>query len=142
MTTYQKDYFGWCSNQAAAIQNKQFESLDIDNLIEEIRSLGNAEKQRLISNLVIVFMHLLKWNYQSLRRSNSWKNSIAEHKRRVLKILNKNPSMKACLNECVEDAYQEARYEASQQTGLEIDTFPQGCPFALSTILNPDWLPE
>jgi len=48
-------------------------AIDVENIAEEIESMGKSEKRELISRLAVLLAHLLKWEFKSERRSNSWK---------------------------------------------------------------------
>jgi hypothetical protein len=43
--------------------------------------MGRSERRSLESNLIVVLLHLLKWQYQPEKRSGSWEGSIIEHRR-------------------------------------------------------------
>lgn len=60
---YEADFYAWTAQQAAAIRARQWERLDIENLAEEIESLGRAERRELESRLAILVGHLLKWQF-------------------------------------------------------------------------------
>ncbi|GAC1457600.1 MAG: hypothetical protein NVS2B14_04220 [Chamaesiphon sp.] len=57
---YEQDFYLWLHTTAQILRDRQLDQLDIDNLIEEIESMGRSEKDALESNLVVVLMHLLK----------------------------------------------------------------------------------
>ncbi|WP_016950885.1 DUF29 domain-containing protein [Anabaena sp. PCC 7108] len=63
-TLYELDYGLWLETTIDKLQEHQFESVDIDNLIEELATLGRSEKKALRSYLRLIVMHLLKWQYQ------------------------------------------------------------------------------
>ena len=134
--TYENDFFGWSLQQAKFVKNKEFEKLDLINLQEEIESMGNSEIRSLESHLHNTLMHMLKVKYQSERDGLSWQSSIKESKIRVIKILKKNPSLKYRLSEIFNDAYETARLEASRETGIEENIFPENCPWQLEEVLN------
>ena len=85
---------------------------------------------------------MLKWKYQPEQRSGSWKGSIREHRRRILKSFKDSPSLKIYFAEIFEECYQEARQQASDETGLSLDTFPLQYPFTQELILTPDYLSD
>jgi hypothetical protein len=85
---------------------------------------------------------LLKWKYQPEQRSGSWKGSIREHRRRILKSFKDSPSLKRYFAEIFEECYQEAREQASDQTGLSPENFPGQCPFTQELILTLDYLSD
>ena len=45
--------------------------VDWANLIEEIEEMSRRERKSLKSNLVVILLHLLKWQYQPEARSGS-----------------------------------------------------------------------
>ena len=55
-------------------------------------------------------MHLLKWQYQPNLRTRSWILTIKEQRRRIVKRLQQNPSLRSKLNEVIADAYELARW--------------------------------
>jgi hypothetical protein len=48
---YDSDYLLWLEETSRLLQSKNFEKLDIENLIEEIESLGKSERNKLVSSL-------------------------------------------------------------------------------------------
>lgn len=139
---YDRDYNLWLDRTAQLLRDRELEKLDFDNLIEEIESIGRSEKDALESNLIVVLMHLLKYKYQPKRRSKSWLLSIYEHRRRLKRAFLKSPSLKNYFNEVFLECYEDARKEASLETGLPIDDFPVTPDFSEEEALNPDYLPE
>jgi Domain of unknown function DUF29 len=141
-TIYDRDYYLWIETTAKQLQERKFLEIDIDNLVEEIESMGRSEKSALRSNLVVVLMHLLKWQYQPSMRSNSWKGSIREHRRRLRDSLQDSPSLKPYLIEVFGECYQDAREQAADETGLPLASFPVIPVLSSNETLNPDFLPE
>ena len=116
--------------------------VDYENLIEELDSIGRSEKNALKSNLKILLMHLLKWQYQPEKITNSLRYTITEHRQRIKDSLESSPSLKPFLREVFAKCYQDSRRLASDETGLSINKFPQNCPFLFDDILNLDYLPN
>ncbi|MGH2415585.1 MAG: DUF29 domain-containing protein, partial [Microcystaceae cyanobacterium] len=58
---YNQDFCLWLETTAKLLRERQLNQLDFENLIEEIESMGNEQKHRLESNLIVVLMHLLKY---------------------------------------------------------------------------------
>ena len=60
MTTslYEQDILLWVEDTVHKLKNHDFENLDIDNLIEEVESLGITQKKELISRLMVLLEHL------------------------------------------------------------------------------------
>ncbi|MDJ0578229.1 MAG: DUF29 domain-containing protein [Xenococcaceae cyanobacterium MO_234.B1] len=139
-TLYNQDYYQWLTHTAKLLKEKEFTKLDLENLIEEIESLGKSEKRAIKSNLIIVILHLLQWRYQPEKHSNSWKASIREHRRRIQELLTDSPSLKNYLPEILATCYLAAKKQASDETGLSIIAFPEECPFSLAECLDEDFL--
>lgn len=141
-TLYEQDYYLWLEKTASLLRDGMLSELDIPNLIEEIEDMGRSQKDALESNLVVVLMHLLKYIYQPKLRSNSWRLTIFEHRRRLRKAFKSSPSLKRYFTEVFNECYQDARLEASLETGLPQDIFPAQSPFTSEEALNPDYLPD
>jgi hypothetical protein len=139
---YEQDYYLWLEKTAQILKEGNLQRLDLPNLIEEIEDMGRSEKRTIESNLIIVLIHLLKYKYQPSKRSNSWKFTIKEHRRRLKKNLQESPSLKNYFAEIFAECYQDARDLAATETGLPIDTFPPASPFTFEEALNPDYLPD
>jgi hypothetical protein len=137
---YNQDYYQWLTHTAKLLKEKEFTKLDLENLIEEIESLGKSEKRAISSNLIVVILHLLKWRYQPEKRSNSWKSSIREHRRRIQELLADSPSLKNYLPEILTTCYLAAKKQASDETGLSLVAFSEECPFSLTECLDEDFL--
>jgi hypothetical protein len=139
---YNEDFYLWIETTAKQLKNGNFSEIDLANLIEEIESMGRSEKRALKSNLLVLLMHLLKYKYQPEKCSNSWLSTIFEHRRRLKEELTESPSLKNYFLEIFNECYQDARKQASLETGLSLDTFPIDSPFTIDESLNQDYLPE
>lgn len=139
---YDRDYFAWIKATLRRLRHQDYSSVDWNNLIEEIADRGRSEKRSLESNLVIVLLHLLKWQYQPERRSKSWAASIAEHRRRIRKQLKDSPSLKPFIAEELPESYADSVRQASIETGLPMEAFPVDCPYAIAQVLDDEFLPE
>jgi|ERR1044071_5546357 hypothetical protein len=137
---YEKDFYGWCNYQAEALVAGHIELVDLENLAEEIRSVGNRERWELINNLTVLLAHLLKLKFQSHMKGHSWKYTILEHRDRVKKILKENPSLNPQLMECVETAYGYARIRAAKETMMKIENFPKEMPFTFEDAMKEGWV--
>lgn len=142
MSTYETDFYGWATEQANLLKSGRYSELDTANLLEEIEGMGKSEKRALESRLAVLLQHLLKWQYQPVRRGKSWELTIKEQRLRIEKILRDNPSLKRQLDSCLADAYEFAIIQAAQETGLDESTFPNICPWQLQQVLNNDFLPN
>jgi predicted DNA-binding ribbon-helix-helix protein len=131
---YEQDFYSWALRQAALLRAGRFAELDIANIAEELDTLGRAEFNSLVSALRVLMLHLLKWDQQPEKRSRSWVVSIVVQRGELAEVLTDNPGLKPRLGEALERAYGRARREAAAETGLDIKTFPQTCPYDLAAI--------
>ena len=139
---YETDYWQWLNQTAVDLQNRDFAAVDWENLIEEIQDMGKHERRSAKSNLIVILVHLLKWQFQPDFRTGSWGGSIVEHRDRVSDILADSPSLQRFLAENSSDCYQSARKQAIAETGLPSDQFPSQCPYSLAEVLDEDFWPE
>jgi hypothetical protein len=139
---YDADFYGWANEQAALLRAGRLAEADIANIAEEIESMGRSEKRELTSRLAVLLTQLLKWRYQSERRSGSWSASIKIQRRGLARHLADNPSLKSRLPTSLADAYQDAALIAADETKLGEAAFPAACPWSFDEIANPEFWPE
>jgi hypothetical protein len=138
---YDRDFLEWTETTVDLLRSQKFSEIDLENLIEEIESMGISEKNALESNLEILLMHLLKYKYQPQKISNSWKYTIREHRLRIVKSLKSSPSLKVYFLEVLSECYKNARELATDETGLAIFDFPESSPFTPEQIIDANFLP-
>ncbi len=68
--------------------------MDWEHLLAEIEDMGKSERRSVKSNLTVVLIHLLKWEFQSQFRTGSWAESITQNRTRILYALEDSPSLK------------------------------------------------
>ena len=139
---YDEDFYAWTQEQATLLRSGQFSQVDIENVAEELESMGRSDKREIDSRLEVLLMHLLKWQVQVLLRSPGWSGTIREQRRRIEKLLRESPSLRPVYGHLIPEAYTEARDKAAQETGLPETNFPIDCPFTPEQILEKDFLPE
>jgi hypothetical protein len=137
---YEADYLQWLETNLDNLRNQNYTQVDWENLLEEIEYMGKSERRSLKSNLIIVLLHLLKWQYQPERRSGSWERSIIEHRRRIKEALKDSPSLKPYLANILDESYTESVKQAKAEKRLPLEIFPQQCPYLLTSILDDQFL--
>jgi len=143
-TLYDQDFYAWVEQTAALLQSHQWDMLDLEHLIEEVVDLGKSQQRALQSALRLVLSHLLKWKYQSERRSHSWQVTITRERLNIDELLEESPSLRRFLNdaEWINTTYQRARQEAMVETILSEEKFAIACPFSVNEILDLDFYPN
>ena len=138
---YSVDFDKWTAQTAQLLREKRWAEIDTERLVEEIEDLGKRDRRAVMSQLIRLLMHLLKWEYQPERRSDSWLDSVSDARVQIELACEDSPSLKNYLMEQVGASYERARRQAAKQTVLEISTFPRSCPYELEQVLEEGWLP-
>jgi Domain of unknown function DUF29 len=139
---YETDFFLWTEEQAQLLREKRWSDLDLENLIEEIGSVGASEKSKIKSGLELLMMHLLKWKYQPGRRTRSWDSTILRQRNELEYLLEGSPSLRQFLREQFPKRYRGARLDAEKETGIAFDLFPDECPFSLEEVMDIKFMPD
>jgi hypothetical protein len=139
---YETDFFAWTQEQARLLRERRFDDLDLDNLVDEVESVGRSEKREISNRLTILLAHLLKWKYQPGHRGSSWTETIFEQRGQLADILETSPSLRQYFLQQVEVRYQGGRLLAAKETGIAFGLFPQECPFAADQLLDLEFFPE
>jgi len=139
---YTADFNLWIEQTAQLLRSQHWHEIDVEHLIEEVESLGKSERRGIASQLTRLLLHLLKWQYQPQRRSDSWLDSITDSRTQIELAILDSPSLKSYPTEQLEESYQRARRQAAKQTGMLISVFPEKCLYSLELVLDEEWLPE
>ncbi|PSB03156.1 DUF29 domain-containing protein [Merismopedia glauca] len=139
---YETDFVRWIETTLEQLRTQNYTCVDWTNLIEEIADMSRRERKSLKSNLVVILLHLLKWQYQPECRGGSWRGSIREHRRRINDDLKDSPSLVPYLQEVFAECYVNACSQAADETGLALETFPLNCPYTPEQSLNSEYLPD
>jgi hypothetical protein len=137
---YDEDFTLWTERQAALLRRRAAgelvndADLDWQNIAEEIEAVGGNTRRELRNRLARLLQHLLKWHYQSERRSRSWRSTIWTQRQEIEDLLADNPSLRGKLPELFLVAYQRARTAALDETGL-LD-LPLVAPFSIEQALR------
>ena len=139
---YLTDFSSWINQTAQLLREHRWHEVDVPNLIEEVEDLGKSERRGITSQLTRLLLHLLKWQYQPQRRSDSWLDSITDARTQIELAIEDSPSLRSYPSEQLEESYHRARRQAAKQTSIETSVFPEKCPYSLELVLAEDWLPE
>jgi len=141
-TLYEQDIALWSDLMVDLLRQGKFDQLDLDHLIEEVSDLGRRERDRLVSSVRLILHHLLKWQFQTERRSRSWAKTIQRERINVESYLEDTPSLKRILTQdWLAKIYLIARKDAALETDLPLSTFPEQCPYTWEQVLDEQFLP-
>ncbi|MCA2552243.1 MAG: DUF29 domain-containing protein [Microcystis sp. M04BS1] len=142
---YEQDYYLWIEKTRSLLENHQFSDLDLENLIEEISSMGKSEKRSLESYLTRLLEHLLKlayWQSELEYNQRGWKNEIRNFRLRIQQIIEDSPSLKPYLSEIFLPCYQNARKLFLDLSGMAENLVSLAPICTIEQALNEDWFPE
>lgn len=141
---YDKDVILWSEQQARLLRAGRYDELDIEHLADEIEDVGKSEKREFASRMAVVLAHLLKWSRQPKMRSNSWRSTIVDQRKRIALAIKATPSLNAVMRDpdWREDIWLDARAQARKETGLAEAELPETCPWAMEQAAENDFWPE
>lgn len=139
---YESDFHAWAGEQASLLRQGRLAEADVENIAEEIESLGRSEKRELVNRLTVLLAHLLKWQFQPVWRGKSWRLTIKEQRNQLADHLDDNPSLRADLTEAIARAFKHALVEVQKETPLREEDLPAVCPYTPEQILDPEFLPQ
>jgi Domain of unknown function DUF29 len=140
-TLYDTDFYAWTQVQAALLRSRAWDQLDSARLAEEIEDLGASQRHAVMRHLRVLLLHLLKWEYQPERRSESWTRRMSCAQAEIESYLWENPGLEPQVPQLVARAYLQACRLAARETGLPPETFPTTCPYQPGQLLDTEWLP-
>ncbi|WP_434683596.1 DUF29 domain-containing protein [Pseudanabaena minima] len=140
---YESDYLLWTQETIAKLKARDFANVDLDNLIEEIESLGKSERKEIKSRLTVLLEHLLKRMYVDMPDCFSgWENTISTQRNDIELTLMDSPSLKAMWDESFDIAFKLAL--RSVRKNYRAYQFPDIWQFNrdIDTMLNVDFWEE
>jgi len=90
---YDQDFPAGTEQQAALLRAGRLDQHDLDNLAEELDTMGRSEWGELESRLEVLLMHMLR-DHQPARRSRSSKGAMREQRNTIRRLLRRSPSLK------------------------------------------------
>jgi hypothetical protein len=141
------DFYAWLVCQANGLRSRQPDFIDWVNLAEELEEMAGLQREKVVGLLRVVLLHLLKWQYSKVHRSDrSWNVSIVTARVDLLDTLAESKSLKNELPVLLAKAYRGARTIAGAEMGLDKRDwqrmFPDHCPWTAEQVLDEEFLPD
>lgn len=138
---YEIDDVQWLEETINLLKNRQFERLDLEHLIEELKELGREKKNAVASLLEQIIRHLLMYQYWTAEReqnANHWEAEIYGFKTQLNRLLTTN--LTNYLQDNLETIYQSSLKYVQKKTKLQ--NLPCNNPYSLNDLLDQDYLPS
>ncbi len=139
---YQVDDYLWLQKTIDILIANDLDKLDIDNLIEELKTLGKRDFNKVRSLLRQIIIHLLLleyWQEEYDDNHRHWQIEIITFRDDLNNSLTTTLYNK--LNNDLENIYQVAVKLVTKKTNFSASVFPLNCPYSLDKILDDNWLP-
>ncbi|OHY36422.1 DUF29 domain-containing protein [Cylindrospermopsis raciborskii] len=136
---YETDDYQWLLTNIKLLKNRQFDQLDLENLIEELTDLGNEKKNAVRSLLEQIIRHLLLiqyWQEEHEINSHHWQSELLGFRYQMQDRLTTN--LQLFLAQEMENTYQRALKFVQIKTKFKLH-FPPECPYTLEQLLNIDY---
>ncbi len=132
---YEADETGWLELMSAMAGEHATAAMDFDNLCEYLADMAKRDKREAVHRLVVLLVHLLKWQHQPKKRSRSWQLTIQEQREELQELL-ESGTLRNYAEEALSKAYQKAVRRTAVDSKLPEKTFAKDCPFTLAQILG------
>ena len=133
---YEQDFAEWSDRMGSLIRAGKFDEVDVENVAEEIESLGRSERRGVRSQLQRLMMHKIKQQIQPDRGGTSWRLSIEEARQAIVDHVEESPSLRPHLEANLQKLYKEAIELAIMETGIGDYVMPRQCPWTLDFLLE------
>ena len=135
---YEIDDVQWLEETVGRLKARQFDHLDLENLIEELEDLGSEKKNAVSSLLEQLIRHLLLLEFWEMERENNighWQEEIVSFCTQLRRRLTTN--LRNYLSQELFSIYGDALVYVRIKTRFKVD-FPANCLFTLEQLLDID----
>jgi hypothetical protein len=146
---YDIDYYAWTKDQAAKLRamaaRGESSALDLENLAEEVESLGRGDLNTVRSQVRRIIEHLLKLEFSpSAPPRADWRYSVAEARDQIEDHI--TATLRADVAADLARLFERARRNAAlglRRHGEEAAAraLPEACPYSLDQIVSQGWHP-
>jgi len=138
---YETDDSLWLEETIELLKQKQFNQLDLENLIEELISLGKRDLAKAKSLLRQIIIHLLLFQYWQVEYERNYRHWLGEVKTFRYDLNNHlTTNLRNKLENDLGNIYESAVDFVKVKTDLTV--FPKQCPYTLAQLLDNNYLPS
>ena len=131
---YEHDETAWLEAMAALAREHRPADMDFPHLGEYLTDMAKRDRREVVSRLIVLMTHLLKWDHQPEKRAGSWRGTIRAQRRELRQLL-ESGTLRNHAESVLDESYDEARLQAADETELAADTFPTKRPWSLDELL-------
>jgi hypothetical protein len=149
MVTYETDWYAWLHEQAQLLERGEYALLDVDHLVEELALMAESAAGELYNRLIVLLAHLLKLTIAAEvlpgvydRAQRGWRLTCREQRRRLARLLARNPSLAPTVADEVTAAYEVARLQALAALQVDESQIPSQCPWSKDEVQAEDFWPD
>lgn len=139
---YESDFLLWTQDTIDKLKAKDFDHVDLENLIEEIESLGKSDKKEIRSRLTTLLEHLLKRIYVGMPQEfNGWERTIRNQRTGIELALIDSPSLRTMWDSAFDIAFRLALREVKKEYAKQGYKIPDTWQFGrdIDSMLNVDF---
>ena len=147
---YQSDYYAWTRQQAAELRKlaaaRVNTTLDLENLAEEVDSLGRSDLATVRSQLRRIVERLLKLEHSpAVEPRFGWRESVVDARDIIPDVI--TATMRRDVEAELAKTYQQGRRRAEAARlrhgeGEAARALPADCPYSFEQIVSHDWYPK
>ncbi|MBF0338819.1 MAG: DUF29 domain-containing protein [Nitrospirae bacterium] len=141
-TLYEVDFYQWAFHNADLLRQGRFEEIDLENVAEELEDMARSNKRELLSRLMVLMMHLLKWQYQPKLRCESWRTTIGNQRIKIGNLLEDSPSLKYNIDTVIAKGFIAAKRMFENETGISARQLPDSCPYTFEQLMDYGFRPQ
>ena len=148
-TLYQTDYYAWTKQQAAELRRLAAAhvdtTLDLENLAEEVESLGRSDLATVRSQLRRIIEHLLKLEHSPAAEPRfGWRESVIDARDVIPDVI--TATLRREVEAELAKTYQQGRRRAEAALIRHgereaAQALPADCPYTFDQIVSHDWYP-
>lgn len=136
---YLRDETAWLDATAELVRAGRLDLVDTGSLAEYLTDMAIKDRREVLSRMIVLLAHLLKWQFQPNFRSGSWRATIGLQKGELIDLL-ESGTLRNHADDVLTKAYERAISAAVSDTGLPESAFPSACPYTVEQLLTADLL--
>ena len=131
---YERDETAWLEAMAELARHGRSKDLDLPHLAEYLSDMARRDRREVESRLVVLLLHLLKWEHQPDQRSRGCRATVIEQRQELSGLAGRGV-LRNHAETVLAGVYLKAVERAAAETGLSHGVFPTDCPFTFDQLL-------